>query len=125
MYEKSPRRHRRVEGAAKAVDRAVELAASTGAALTDHRHGRDPTTGDRSSRVSSNATPTAGVPIDTLVVDHDPVAALVETATEGGYDVVVVGDRGMTGMTQFFRLGSVPNKVSHHLPCTLLIVRTT
>jgi nucleotide-binding universal stress UspA family protein len=46
-------------------------------------------------------------------------------ARTGGYDLLVVGNRGMTGVTRFLRLGSVPNKVSHHLPCSLLIVKTT
>jgi nucleotide-binding universal stress UspA family protein len=30
----------------------------------------------------------------------------------------------MTG-TKRFLLGSVPNKVTHHAPCSVLIVRTT
>jgi nucleotide-binding universal stress UspA family protein len=67
----------------------------------------------------------SGVAIDTTVVEADPVAALVDTARDGGYDLLVVGNRGMTGVTRFLRLGSVPNKVTHHLPCSLLIVKTT
>ena len=39
-------------------------------------------------------------------------------------DAVVVGSRGMSGVKRFV-LGSVPNKVSHHCPCSLLIVDTT
>jgi nucleotide-binding universal stress UspA family protein len=38
--------------------------------------------------------------------------------------MVVVGNRGMTGAKRFL-LGSVPNKVSHHAPCGVYIVRTT
>ena len=67
----------------------------------------------------------SGVAIDTQVVDGEPVGALIEAARSGGYDLMVVGNRGMTGVTRFLRLGSVPNKVSHHLPCSLLIVKTT
>jgi nucleotide-binding universal stress UspA family protein len=37
----------------------------------------------------------------------------------------VLGNRGMTGVTRFLRLGAVPNKVAHHIPCSLLIVKTT
>jgi nucleotide-binding universal stress UspA family protein len=40
-----------------------------------------------------------------------------------GADLVVVGNRGMSGVRRFV-LGSVPNKVSHHSPCNLLIVDT-
>src|SRR5438270_296696 len=50
--------------------------------------------------------------------------ALVEVADEGDYDLLVVGNKGMTGASRFF-LGSVPNKVSHHVNRSLLIVRTT
>lgn len=41
-----------------------------------------------------------------------------------GYDLLVVDNKGMTGPGRFL-LGSVPNKVSHHVPCSLLIVHTT
>lgn len=39
-------------------------------------------------------------------------------------DLIVVGNQGMTGKRRFI-LGSVPNAVSHHAPCSVLIVRTT
>jgi len=34
-----------------------------------------------------------------------------------------VGNRGMSGMKRFV-LGSVPNRVSHKCPCSVLIVNT-
>jgi nucleotide-binding universal stress UspA family protein len=37
-------------------------------------------------------------------------------------DLIVVGDRGMHGGRRL--LGSVPNTVSHHAPCSVLIVST-
>jgi nucleotide-binding universal stress UspA family protein len=43
--------------------------------------------------------------------------------TEGA-DLIVVGNKGMTGARRFL-LGNVPNKVSHHAPCSVLIVRTS
>jgi nucleotide-binding universal stress UspA family protein len=59
---------------------------------------------------------------------HNPSAAEVADAIIGvaedvGADLIVVGNRGMSGMTRFV-LGSVPNKISHHAPCNLLIVNT-
>ena len=39
-------------------------------------------------------------------------------------DLIVVGNKGMTGARRFL-LGSVPNNVSHHAPCSVIIVRTT
>ena len=45
-------------------------------------------------------------------------------AEEKNADLIVVGNRGMTGASRFV-LGSVPNKVSHHAPCSVMIVRTS
>lgn len=55
--------------------------------------------------------------------DGDPADAILTVAEEIGADLIVVGNRGMTGARRFL-LGSVPNKVSHHAPCSVLIVRT-
>lgn len=51
----------------------------------------------------------------------DPAELLCEIATEVGADMVVVGSKGMERRI----LGSVPNKVSHKAPCTVLIVKTS
>jgi nucleotide-binding universal stress UspA family protein len=50
--------------------------------------------------------------------------AILDVAEEQGSDLIVVGNKGLTGATRFL-LGSVPNKVSHHAPCSVLIVRTS
>ena len=54
----------------------------------------------------------------------DPADVLVELADDTGADVIVVGSKGMSSPARFV-LGSVPNKVSHHAPCDLVIVRTS
>jgi nucleotide-binding universal stress UspA family protein len=54
----------------------------------------------------------------------DAANALVETAEQLGASLVVVGNKGMSGVKRFV-LGSVPNKVSHHCACSLLIVHTS
>jgi len=54
--------------------------------------------------------------------DH-PAEALIAVAEEQDADLVVVGDAGMSGGSRFV-LGSVPDRVSHHAPCSVLIVRT-
>ena len=109
--------------AAKAVDRAVEVAASSGAALTILSVGKPDKAG---AVVAAEAArhAGAGVAIDTKVVDADAVEGLVREAADSGVDLLVMGNKGMTGLTRFLR-GSVPNKVAHHLPCSLLIVKTT
>lgn len=110
--------------ASRAVDRAVEVAAAAGASLTILSAGH-PDKAGAVVEAEARRHADAGVELDTKVVDDDPVAALVDTARDGGYDLLVVGNRGMTGVTRFLRLGSVPNKVTHHLPVSLLIVKTT
>jgi nucleotide-binding universal stress UspA family protein len=51
----------------------------------------------------------------------DPAKVLVELAESNGADVLVIGNKGMERRV----LGSVPNSVSHHAPCSVLIVKTT
>lgn len=54
----------------------------------------------------------------------NPADAILDVAEEEGADLIVVGNKGMAGARRFL-LGSVPNKISHHAPCSVLIVRTT
>ena len=65
-----------------------------------------------------------GVEVETHPREGDPADAILDVAEEQGADLVVVGNKGMTGAARFL-LGSVPNKVSHHAPCGVYIVRTT
>ncbi len=66
----------------------------------------------------------AGVDVSTHAREGDPSDAIIELAEEIGATVIVVGNKGMTGARRFL-LGSVPNKISHHAPCSVLIIRTT
>lgn len=61
--------------------------------------------------------------VETFARVGDAADAIIDVAEEQDSDLIVVGHRGMTGATRFL-LGSVPNKVSHHAPCSVLIVRT-
>jgi nucleotide-binding universal stress UspA family protein len=56
--------------------------------------------------------------------EGDPADAILDVAEHTNADLIVVGNKGMTGAKRFL-LGSVPNKVSHHAPCGVYIVRTT
>jgi nucleotide-binding universal stress UspA family protein len=62
--------------------------------------------------------------VETFAREGDPADAILDVAEEKGADLIVVGNKGMTGARRFL-LGSVPNKVSHHAPCNVMIVRTT
>ena len=65
----------------------------------------------------------AGVAVRTHPREGDAADAILDVAEEGGADLIVVGNKGMTGAKRFL-LGSVPNKVSHHAPCSVMIIRT-
>jgi nucleotide-binding universal stress UspA family protein len=66
----------------------------------------------------------AGVEVETHAREGDPADAILDVAEEQHADLIVVGNKGMTGARRFL-LGSVPNRVSHHAPCSVLIIRTT
>lgn len=66
----------------------------------------------------------AGVAVDVYPRQGDPADAILDVAEEQEADLIIVGNKGMTGAKRFL-LGSVPNKVSHHAPCSVLIIRTT
>ena len=66
----------------------------------------------------------AGVNVSTVARQGDPADAILDVAEEQNADLIVVGNKGMTGAKRFL-LGSVPNKVSHHAPSSVLIIRTT
>jgi nucleotide-binding universal stress UspA family protein len=66
----------------------------------------------------------SGVQVDLYARQGDPADAILDVAEERRADLIIVGNKGMTGAKRFL-LGSVPNKVSHHAPCSVLIIRTT
>jgi len=135
------------ESAAEAVRQAVELAGLTGARLdvvsayepvpnrrvesevaqapgdVAHEFGpREEATFALDSAVG--AATAAGVEVTPHAMDGDPADAILDVAEKVGADLIMVGNKGMTGARRFL-LGSVPNKVSHHSPCSVIIARTT
>lgn len=74
------------------------------------------------SRLSEKAK-AAGVKVRTWSQGGDAASFIIDVATDTDADLIVVGNRGMTGAARFL-LGSVPNKISHHAPCSVLIAHT-
>jgi nucleotide-binding universal stress UspA family protein len=135
------------ETAAEAVRHATELAKATGASL-DIVSAYEPVASERLREEASEipgdiahavgpredvnvvleaaAGPAreAGVETQTHPREGDPADAIIDVAEDVDADLIVVGNKGMTGAKRFL-LGSVPNKVSHHAPCGVYIVRTT
>jgi nucleotide-binding universal stress UspA family protein len=64
-----------------------------------------------------------GVAVETHLKDAAPADAICDVAAVVKADVIVVGNKGMTGLRRV--LGSVPNSVAHQAPCAVLIAYTT
>lgn len=64
----------------------------------------------------------AGVELKTEIRMGHPAKTIVEVATEGGFDTVLLGH---IGFSEVFRslLGTTAEKVIRHAPCSVLIVR--
>ena len=63
----------------------------------------------------------SGIDCETRADDGDPAEVLVRLAEECGADLLVIGNRGMKRRV----LGSVPNTVTHHADCSVMVVKTT
>jgi nucleotide-binding universal stress UspA family protein len=111
--------------AARAVARAVDLAASIDAELvvvSAHGPGGQP----RAQQIVDEVQKQQGgsVKLKGIAKEGHPADVLADVAEVEKADLIVVGNKGMTGAGRFL-LGSVPNRVSHGAPTNVLIVRTT
>ena len=113
------------ETAARAVARAADLAASLDAELlVVSAHG--PGGQARAQQIVDEARKQLGssVKVKGVAKEGHPADVLSDVGEEEKADLIVVGNKGMTGAGRFL-LGSVPNRVSHGAPTNVLIVRTT
>jgi nucleotide-binding universal stress UspA family protein len=60
--------------------------------------------------------------VETYCVGQAAASAILDIAQSQDADLIVVGNRGMTGARRV--LGSVPNSVAHGARCAVLIVPT-
>ena len=67
---------------------------------------------------------TGELSIRTVLAEGDPADVIIDAAEANVADLIVVGNKGMTGGKRFV-IGSVPNTISHHSPCDVLIVHTS
>ena len=122
--------------AGRAVARAAEIAAANEAELivvaayppghttgvglpeADRPHGIDVAEG---SLRTTRSRLGADIALKTIAREGEPAEALLDVAEEEGADLIVVGS---VGMSKRLPLGVVPNRVSHHAGCHVLIVKT-
>ena len=74
---------------------------------------------DTKSSIGDEAGVTSAIEIRT----GDPSEEIVDAAASEGYDLVVIGNRGLTGAKAAL-LGSVPRDVAESAPCDVLVART-
>ncbi|MEV3926333.1 universal stress protein [Actinomadura coerulea] len=131
----------------RAVDRAAQLAAATGATLllasayspmpereratAADRLGdlaykvQGSTPADDALRAARERAVAAGATaIEQEAVEGDAVDVLSKLARERPVDLMVIGNRGLNSLAGRI-LGSVPANLSHRAPCDVLIVHTT
>lgn len=72
-------------------------------------------------RLASEQAREEGVEMPIELRAGHPAEVIVRHAREGGYDLVVVGYRGH--LLGDYVLGSVADRVAHHAPCPVMIVR--
>jgi nucleotide-binding universal stress UspA family protein len=81
--------------------------------VEDHRTALDEAAGLLADR---------GVQAKTVESVGHPANAIIEAAEQGGYDLVIVGSRGLNAVARFLT-GSVSGRVVAHAPCSVLVVR--
>ena len=64
-----------------------------------------------------------GVTTEYTQLSGTPGWEICELANVWSADIIFVGSRGLKGLKEMF-LGSVSNYVTHHAPCSVLLVRT-
>ena len=113
--------------AKKAVERAADLAKNGGGELHIVMAASTvPESRLRSERAADGvrvARDAGAADVDTIVERGDPAHVIVEVAEQRDADLIVVGSKGMASPSRFV-VGSVPNRISHHAPCDVIIVHT-
>jgi nucleotide-binding universal stress UspA family protein len=103
--------------ARKAYALATRLDASMTLVFVGHPRTGELVLGDTAATIGE------GRPVGLVVLDGDPARQIIATARDEGYDLVIVGNKGLTGARAAF-LGSVPRDVAEYATCDVLVART-
>jgi len=79
---------------------------------------------DRRLAASKAIAEKQGVRIETSVLTGTPAHTIAKHAKAGGFDLIVMGTHGRTGVSHVF-MGSVAERVVRTAPCPVLTVRDT
>jgi nucleotide-binding universal stress UspA family protein len=64
----------------------------------------------------------AGLTVEKIMESGHPAERIVQVASDRGYDLIVMGSRGISGIKEVL-LGSVSHHVCQHAKCSVLIAR--
>ena len=78
---------------------------------------------DRGAKVLARTAEALPGEVRTRTVEGEPAAEILAAAKEEDADLIVVGNKGMTGLRRF--LASVPSHVARDASCHVLLVKTT
>lgn len=62
------------------------------------------------------------VKVESMIIKGDPAQEIIKMAEEGKYDLIIMGSRGLDAFSRVM-IGSVSNKVLHHVKTSVLIVK--
>lgn len=65
----------------------------------------------------------SGTKVEKEILMGEPFEKIIETANNGNYDLIVMGNRGFSKVKRFF-VGSVTQKVISEAPCPVLVIRS-
>jgi len=78
--------------------------------------------GDRILEDAEKVVKERGIPVEKVLKEGDTVKEIVAEAQKGGFNLIVIGHRGMSKLSELF-LGSVSEGVGHKAPCPVMIVK--
>jgi nucleotide-binding universal stress UspA family protein/nitrite reductase/ring-hydroxylating ferredoxin subunit len=108
--------------ASEAARKAFELAEMVNGSVT-LIHVGDPLLGAIALERAVKDRPGAATVRTEAIEGGDPADRLIEVASRGEVDMVLVGNRGIAGARRYL-LGSIPSKVAHGSPVDVLIAKT-
>ena len=102
----------------------MSAAVSAGGVAVDLRDLPDPAEAvqENLDAMADRLASDCGITVTPHVRPGSAADVLLDVVEEVDADLLVVGNRGMSGARRM--LGSVPNTISHHAPCAVMIVPT-
>lgn len=65
-----------------------------------------------------------GTKLEEEVLIGEPYEKIIETARNGNFDLIIMGNRGFSKIKRFF-VGSVTQRVISEAPCPVLVIRSS